>query len=175
MIPLGLTVKAHWRVECWRPTGHPFDWRLPGIYLAWVEEFDNLVVTEGRNTLLDRTFKTVPANVNWFVGLKGSGAVAAGDTMASHAGWAELTPYANATRPAYTPGSVASGSVDNGTNPASFSINATATISGAFMSSDSTKGGTSGLLYGAGDFAQARQVQSNDVLNVKITLSVSAS
>jgi hypothetical protein len=142
--------------------------------LAWVEEFDNLVVTEGRNTLLDRTFKTVPANVNWFVGLKGSGTVAAGDTMASHAGWAELTPYSNATRPAYTPGVISGGSVNNDSSPASFTINATATINGAFLSSDSTKAGTAGLLYGAGDFSQARAVQANDVLNVKITLSVSA-
>lgn len=169
MLPLGLSAKARWRIECWRGYSSRY------AVLVWVEEFDNLVVTEGRNTLLDRAFKTVPANVNWFVGLKGSGTVAAGDTMASHAGWAELTPYSNATRPAYTPGTISGGSVDNNVSPASFTINATATINGAFMSSNNVKAGTAGLLYGAGDFAVARAVQNNDVLNVKVTLSVSAS
>lgn len=164
MTTLPVRVSARWRVECWRQGR-----------LIWTEEYDNLVVTEGRDTLLTRSFKTVPADVNWFIGLKGAGTVAAGDTMASHPGWAELTPYSNATRPAYSPGTVASGAVDNNSNPASFTINASATVVGAFMTTSNVKGGTGGLLYGAGDFAQSRAVQNNDVLNVRVTLSIAAS
>lgn len=160
---LGLRLATRYRVECWASDGR----------LRWVEEVPNLVTTEGFNTILDRCFKTVPANVNWFVGLKGAGAPAAGDTMASHAGWAELTPYTEATRPAFTPGAISSGSVDNSAAKASFSINATATIAGAFLVANSTKGGTTGPLYGVADFAAARDVVNGDTLNVQATLTAS--
>src|SRR6185436_5209049 len=37
----------------------------------------------------------------------------AADTMGSHADFSEVTPYSNANRPTWTPGTIASGSVDN--------------------------------------------------------------
>jgi len=52
-------------------------------------------------------------------------------------------------------------------------MNASITIYGAFMSDSSTKGGATGILYGAGDFAGSRAVQNGDTLNVQITASVS--
>jgi hypothetical protein len=39
----------------------------------WDDEFHNLVVTEGLNTLLGRTFDVVGSDVNWYVGLIGAG------------------------------------------------------------------------------------------------------
>lgn len=81
------------------------------------EEFDNLVVTAGRNKYLDATLKTGLAAPLWFVGLVAGPTETdylAADTMASHAGWLEnSTNYSEATRPAWTPGAVAGGSVDN--------------------------------------------------------------
>ena len=74
--------------------------------LAWRDGFSNLTVTTGLNKLLDATLKTGLASPAWYVLLKGNGTVVAGDTMASHSGWSELTPYSDANRPAFTPGPV---------------------------------------------------------------------
>ncbi|TAK63646.1 MAG: hypothetical protein EPO24_04040 [Bacteroidetes bacterium] len=158
-------INHHYMVECYKPDGS----------LRWREEFDNLVVTEGRNKYLDATLKTGLTTPAWYVGLKGAGALAAGDTMASHAGWSEVTPYSNANRPAFTPGTIASGSVDNSASKAVYNINATSTVVGAFMSSDNTKGGTTGTLLGGGDFANSRSVYSGDTLNVTVTASLTSS
>lgn len=162
---LQVTAKTRYDVECFDKHGR----------LKWSETFENLVVTAGLNALLTNTLKTIPGSVSWYVGLKGSGAVVAADTMASHAGWAELTGYGNATRPAFTPGVVAGGSVDNSAAKAAFTINAAATVYGAFLASDSSKGGSAGTLYGAGDFSAARGVESGDTLNVTVTPSITSS
>lgn len=150
-------------VECWR------DGRL-----LWTETFPNLVTTVGKNKLLDACFKTGEAANQWFVGLvnnAGFSAYSATDTMASHAGWAEGTPYSEGTRPAYVAGVPAAGSMDNGSSKAQFTINATLTIRGAFLVDNSSKGGATGTLYGVGDFSVARSILSGDVVNVKITLT----
>jgi hypothetical protein len=145
--------------------------------LKWKEEFDNLVVTEGRNALLEDLLKgnAPSAGTTWYVGLKDTGTPAAADTMGSHASWAEIAPYSDANRPTFTPGTVASGSVDNSASKAVFNINATDDVYGAFLSNENTKSGTDGKLYGAGDFSSARSVQDGDTLNVTVTCTVTAS
>jgi hypothetical protein len=62
----------------------------------------------------------------------------------------------------------------NSASPASFTINATSTVGGAFLVSNSTKGGTTGTLYSAADFSAPgdRSVASSDILNVTYTLSL---
>jgi hypothetical protein len=145
--------------------------------LKWEEDFHNLVVTTGLNKYLDATLKTGLASPAWFVGLiTGPGAsntYVITDTMASHAGWTENTSYSNATRPSFTPGTIAAGSVDNSAAKASFSINASVTIAGAFMADNSTKGGTTGTLLGEGNFGGGdRAAVNSDTLNVTITASI---
>jgi len=142
--------------------------------LKWEDSFENLVVTTGRNKYLDATLKTGLATPTWYVGLKDSVSAVANDTMASHAGWSELSPYSNANRPTYVLGTIASGSVDNSASKASFAINATATIGGAFITDNNTKAGATGILLGAGEFAQARSVISGDTLNVTVTCSITS-
>jgi hypothetical protein len=159
----GLKLKTRYEVQCFDANGN----------LRWADGFCNLVVTTGLNKLLDATFKTGLTTPAWFVGLKLACAVAAGDTMASHAGWAESSAYSEANRQAFTPGSVAAGSVDNSASKAVFSINASATITGCFLTDSNTKGGTTGTLYGAGDFSASRSVLSGDTLTVQVTISVS--
>lgn len=56
---------------------------------------------------------------------------------------------------------------------ASFSINANVTIKGCILISNSTKGGTTGVLYSAGLFTGGdKVVQSGDTLNVMWTGSL---
>lgn len=134
----------------------------------WRETIHNLVTTEGKNDILDKYFKGSSYTAAWYLGLCGAGTKAAADTLASHGGWTESTPYSG-NRPAITFGTTSSGS--NTATAVSYTINATATVAGAFISSVNT--GTSGKLYSAGDFAASRGVASGDTLNVTPTVSVS--
>jgi len=130
-----------------------------------------VVTTVGGNDLLTQYFKGSAYTAAWYVGLKGTGTPVIGDTSASHASWSEDTTYSNATRPAISLGTPASKSVDNSASPAAFTINGTTTIYGAFLISVSTIGGTTGILYGVGDFASSQAVASGDTLDVTITLT----
>lgn len=142
--------------------------------LKWKDGFENIVVTTGRNQYLDATLKTGVTSPTWFVGLKDAVPAIAADTIASHAGWLELVPYSNTTRPQFVLGTIANGSVDNVASKAVFSINATATVGGAFLASNNVKNGTTGILLGAGEFASARGVISGDTLNVTVTCSITS-
>jgi hypothetical protein len=159
-----IKICQYYRVECFDIKGR----------LKWTDGFENLVVTVGRNQYLDATLKTGVASPLWYVGLKNATAAVAGDTMASK-GWTELVPYSNANRPQWIAGTIASGSVDNSASVASFLINGTATIDGAFLVNNNTKSGTTGILLGAGEFAASRSVLNGDTLNVTVTCSITSS
>lgn len=152
-------------VECYGADGQ----------LKWSDRIDNLVTTAGKNDALDKYLAGSAYTAAWYLGLidsTGYSAVAAGDTASSHAGWAESTAYSQATRPAASWAS-ASGGSKSLSSAASFSINATATIKGAFLVSNSTKSGTSGVLYSAGLFSGGdRSVANGDTLNVSYTASL---
>lgn len=132
----------------------------------WRDGFDNLVTTVGKNDLLDKYFKGAAYTAAWFLGLKGTGTAVVGDTAASHAGWAEVNPYAG-NRPAIAFGTSSAGS--NTATAVAYTVTGTATVAGAFVQSVNT--GTTGILYSAGDFAAARSVTSGDTLNVTLTVS----
>ena len=161
------TLKHVWKVECRDAQGN----------LKWVDKYENLVTTAGFNKYLDATLKTGLASPAWYVGLVTGPSETdynAADTMASHAGWAEDTTYSNANRPAFTPGTISAGSVDNSASKAVFNINGTATISGCFLADDNTKGGATGTLLGVGAFTGGdRSVVNGDTLNVTVTCSLS--
>lgn len=143
--------------------------------LKWRESVHNTVMTAGKNDLLTNYFKGSAYTAAFFVGLVDNAsfsAISAADTSASHAGWVEAVPYSNGTRPALTLGTAASGSIDNSASKASYTINATATVNGAFVITNSTKSGTTGILYSASSFGATRGVISGDTLNVQVTLTV---
>jgi hypothetical protein len=148
--------------------------------LKWSAESKNLVVNGGLQDMNAKYFTGSAYTAAWYLGLYGAGASntpAAGDTMSSHAGWTEVVPYSNATRPACTFGTPTTANPSVATNsasPASFTINATATVGGAFLTSNNTKSGTTGILYSAADFGSPgdRAVASGDVLTLTYTLSL---
>lgn len=135
--------------------------------VRWTETFENLVTTAGKTDIVDKYFKGSGYTAAWYLGLAGAGTKAAGDTLASHAGWTEITAYTG-NRQAITFGSTSGGS--NTASAVSFSITGTATVAGAFIASAAS--GTSGTLYSVGDFAASRSVLSGDTLNVTMTVSV---
>lgn len=157
-----ISISGAYTVECFDAAGN----------LKWSDQIKNLVVTVGKNDLLDKYFAGSAYTATWYLGLITSGGTyAAADTMSSHAGWTENTGYSAATRPAPSWGAASAGS--KATTATAFSINATGTIGGAFMTSNNTKSGTTGILYSAGNFTGGnRSVASGDTLNVTYTASV---
>lgn len=155
-----------YRVECWKPDGT----------LRWAEEIPNIVVNVGLNDVLDKYFKGVAYTAAHYVGITSATPVPnAADTMASHSGWTEVTDYDEADRPALTLGAVSAQSVNNSGNKAVYTINATVTIGGAFVTTDDTKGGSAGTLYGVAAFTNGnRAAQDGDELRVTCTLSAAS-
>lgn len=138
----------------------------------WEATKDNIVTNVGLDDILDKYLKGSAYTAAFYVGLTdGTPTVAAGDTMASHAGWVEVTAYSESVRQTLTLGTVASQSVSNTASKAAFSINAdTTTVGGAFLCTVSTKGGTTGVLYSVVAFTAAdKSLDSGDTLNVTVT------
>ncbi len=155
--------KTLYEIECWREGT-----------LLWSEQFYNLVTTVGRNKLLDACFRTGESANAWFVGLVDFASFTAyspADTMLSHAGWLESVIYSQATRPAFVGAAATQGSLDNGASRATFTLNGAGTVRGAFLVDNSAKSGTTGVLYGEGDFVVARNVLIGDTINAKLTLT----
>jgi hypothetical protein len=150
--------------------------------LKWSADSKNLVVNAGLAYMAGTALTSVTQITTWYIGLYGAGASntpAAGDTMASHAGWTEVTDYSNATRVAATfvTATTANPSVvTNSASPATFNINGTTTVGGAFLTSGSVKGGTTGTLFSAADFSAPgdRSVVSGDIISVTYTFSLAA-
>jgi hypothetical protein len=149
--------------------------------LKWEEEFHNLVVNEGLQYINTQVFTGVTYTATWYMGLvNGPGAgntYLAANTMASHAGWTENVSYAQSARPTMAFGSatLADPSVITTSTPVSFTMNASATIAGAFVTTNNTKSGTTGVLFSVGNFTVGdRGVVSGDTLNVTYTFSADA-
>lgn len=148
----------------------------PNGNLKWREQVHNLVVNEGLDELLDRSYNG--ATVNDAVGITaGTPTFAAGDTMSSHAGWTEVTAYSETNRQALNMGTPSGQSVNNSSSVAIFSINSdNTTIGGGFITSDNTKGGTAGTLIGGAAFSSGdKTLDSGDTLNVTVTATASSS
>ena len=157
-------------VECFDKDGN----------LKWTAESKNLVVNVGLQYMAGVALTGTAQVTTWYIGLYGAGASnspAAGDTMASHAGWTEVVAYSEANRPTATLAAATNANpsvVTNSANKATFTMNGTTTVGGAFLTSNNTKSGTTGTLFSAADFQAPgdRSVVSGDVLNVTYTFSL---
>lgn len=168
-----ISVRGHYVMTCTDAAGR----------IKWVEEFDNLVTNVGKTFLLDTFFKGTTYTAAWYMGLvnnTGFSSYNASDTMASHAGWTEFITYTLPTRPAILWNSASAsgggaGSAGTGTIVSfntTFNINAVGDVNGAFITTNSTKSGTTGTLFSASSFATGnRTVIIGDVINVAYTFN----
>lgn len=135
----------------------------------------NTVMTAAKNNIWDVYFHdgTQIAAADWCMGLissVGYSAIAAANTMSSHAGWTEYTAYTQTVRPAWGPGAASAGTVTNAA-PVTFDFNATGTVKGIFIASEDTKSGTTGILFSAGLFSADVPVVADD--QIKLTYAAS--
>lgn len=143
----------------------------------WEETFDNLIVSAGLTYLVGSALLATTAITTWYLGLQSSAPTnAAGDTMSSHAGWTEFTTYSESVRQTATLVAGAAGAAGNSASPATFSINGSGTIGGVFLTSNSTKSGTTGTLFSGkalpgGD----RAVVNTDAVDVTWSIAATSS
>jgi hypothetical protein len=150
--------------------------------LKWESASHNLVVNVGLQDMNTKYFSGSAYTAAWYIGLYGAAASntpAAADTMSSHAGWTENVTYSQATRVAVTFGTATTADpsvISNSASPATFTINGTTTVGGAFLTTGSAKSGTAGTLFSASDFAAPgdRAVVSADTLTVTYQFSLDA-
>ncbi len=147
----------------------------------WVEIAPNLVVNTGLQDMNTKFFAGSAYTAAWYLGLvngtSSSTTYSGGDTLASHAGWDENTSYTG-NRKAVTFGAATladPSNINNASSAASFTMNANATIAGAFLVNVAT--GTSGTLFSVSDFQSPgdRTVVSGDVLNITYSFNLDAS
>lgn len=154
----------------------------PDGQVKWVDVIDNLVVTVGKNDLLDKYLQNAwtPA---WYMGLVDNtsfSTYAAGDTLASHAGWLEIVTgysWSGSTTNRATMGWNSASAGAKASTTTVFNITATLTVLGALLTTTQARGtasnGGAGILLSAGTFqGGSRAVQNNDTLNVTYTLSL---
>lgn len=143
---------------------------------AWELADPNLVTNVGRNDILDKYWRGSGYTQTVAMGLKGSGTVAAADTMSSHAGWSEV---GGANAPAYTGNrkavTMGAASSQSSVSPQqSFAITSSGTVSGLFMvnGGSSTKDDTTGVLVSAVNFTDGDETVANlDTLLVTYTFN----
>ena len=147
-------------------------WVVP----KWQETFPNGITNEGIHYLLEVGFRSddampVAQLAPWYAGLidnAGFTGVNATDVMNSHTGWSEATQYDETNRQTLAFPAASSRSI---TAEVSFTMNASKTIEGIFVTSDNTKGGTTGTLWSTAPFASAPSLVSGNVLTANYTLS----
>jgi hypothetical protein len=152
--------------------------------LKWRDIIENVVATVGKNLALDTFLAGSAYTVTGpFMGLISStsySAVAAGDTMASHAGWLEAggtnAPTYSGNRKTAAWSAAASGSKALSA-ALSFAITSTGTVKGAFLAygsgASATKDNTGGVLWSAGTFSTGdKAVVNGDTLNVNYSTSL---
>lgn len=165
----GIGIHGTYTIECRDADGN----------LKWVDTIENLVTTVGKNDVLDKYLgAAAPAGIFMsLISSVGYSAIAAGDTMGSHAGWTEAgnandPTYSQATRPAPSFSAASSGSKTT-SSAVVFSITSTGTVKGCFITTVNTKDGTTGNLLSVGLFTGGdKAVANGDTLNVSYTLSL---
>lgn len=147
-----ILLSGRWIIERWKPNKY-----LPVLQRkSWIlisrQKFGNDIMLAQIDDLLDVYFGNGSPAAAWSIGLIGGSSIAitTADSMSSHVGWTEDENYSEATRQAWSPNASASQLKENSTSVV-FTLNADTTIRGLFLTSENTKGGTTGLLWSAAE------------------------
>lgn len=151
--------------QCYSPAG----------VLLWEEKAKNLIPNEGRDYMLNASLLAGAQFSSWYIGIyEGAYTPQTSDTMATlPASATEITTaYSEAARVLLVPDALSGGLYVNDATPAEFTFTAPKTVRGGFISSGSTKGGTTGVLLSAVLASSPRAVDTGEVLRVRAGLSL---
>jgi hypothetical protein len=148
----------------------------PGRDIVDEFEFSNLVTNEGLNHMLNVTLQAATQVASWYLGVfEGNYTPLATDTGANiTANSTESTAYASATRPAFVDVAATAQVITNSASRASFVFNATKTIYGAFLHSNSAKSSTTGTCFSAARFGASKAVVNLDELLLTYSFTASS-
>jgi len=165
--------------------GHVYtDHFRDGKLLHHCDQGGNTFTTEGMARILNIVFRAQTTESAIYVGIfKSNVTPAVGDTAAAKLGAAGTygecqdadydSPATN--KPAYTIASTSTASCTNAASAASFTMNASITVYGAFLSTAAAKTATTGTLFCAKAFSSSRAVIADDVLSVTYVISCTTS
>ena len=137
----------------------------------------NVVTDEGINHSLNVIFNGATQVATWCIGLfVGNYTPIAADTAATFPSTATeaTTQYTEGARQTYVEATSTAKSITNSASKATFTCGTAMTVYGAFLSSVSTRGGTSGVLMAAAKFSSAKTLEVNDQLLVTYTINGSS-
>ena len=165
----GLTITGHYDVECIGEDGN----------VKWTDAIENIIVAVGKIDMFTKYFAGTAYSAAWYMGLVNNTptpAYVVGDTLASHAGWAEFTSYSGANRIAVAfvnaPTGTTTVTLTNST-ATSFSINGSGTLAGCLLCQTQVRATTTGVLYSVGSFTGGtRAVVSGDTVNVTFSTTL---
>jgi hypothetical protein len=142
----------------------------------WLEAWQNLVVNEGLNHLLDVTLSGGSQDTSWFVGLLAATPSPLAAWTATEIASNDFVAYDEATLQAFTDGGVSGGSMSNTASPAAFTISTnSSSIGGAYLIGTNAKATPAGTLYAAGAFTGGNKAaDDNDTLSVTSTFTMAA-
>jgi hypothetical protein len=170
--------KGMFRAEVW---SKPRKSGLRSLISSWRKNpgllIKNSVVDTGINDNENVYFAGSTQRNPWYFGLvdnSGFTAFSASDTMSSHSGWSEFTNYSESVRQTWSVGT-ASAKTITGTASSAFTMAGSAAIKGAFLTSNNTKGGTTGQLWSEGAFGVVQSLVTSQVLRVNYTLTGASS
>lgn len=151
--------------------------------VIYQEVSKNLIVDEGLNHFLNVVMGATAKISTWYVGIFTNNVTpAAADVPATELGAAGTygegqdadydLPLTN--KPEYIDAPATAKVMSNSGTPASFTIAATITVYGAFISSVAAKTATTGTLLAAKKFDASRAVIDNDVLTVQYDITAAS-
>lgn len=135
---------------------------------VWRDTVKNRVPMEGLNAIANGYFKGGTGPGAFYIGLWAGAHVPDGTETAATLPSivTEVTNYDGSTRKTFTSGTVANGGLSNAAELARFSFSGSATVNGAFISTTSAKGSTSGILLSVVRFPVQRSVDASVYLDV---------
>lgn len=156
----GFKVGGVFEVQCFGPDGK----------LKWKDTAKNLVTNEGLDHILDVVLGAEAKEATWYVGLTdGTPTLDATDVLSSHTGWIEVTDYTG-DRQEFVDAAASGQSITNSASKASFAIDATVTVGGAFLCAAATLT-TATLLCVAAFTGGDKAADSGDTLEVSYSIS----
>jgi hypothetical protein len=146
---------------------------LSGGGLKWADAYDNIVVNEGLNHILDVVLSSGTQDTSWFLGLLGASPSPLAAWTATELASNDFVAYDEATLQAFVDGGVASQSCSNSASPAVFTISTNgSSIGGAYLIGTNAKATPAGTVYSAGAFSGGNKAADDgDTLEVTATFS----
>lgn len=146
---------------------------LSGGGTLWESGYENLVVNEGLNHILDVVLSGGTQDTSWFIGLLDADAAPAANWTATQVAGDDFVAYDETDLQAFTDGGVSGQSVSNSASPATFTCSTNSSVvGGAFLIGTNAKGTPAGTLYAAGTFTGGdKNLDDGDSLEVTASFS----